>query len=213
MKRLPRILSYLFILQIVLVICMGFYPFVFYAMGLEFGVVSTKEQSVLKNSFWAATFHTHIIFAGISILTGWPQFINKIRNRKPVLHRTLGKIYIISSLISAAAAICIGFFATGGPVSIVGFVCLGVIWFYTTLSGYRNIRSKKFEEHRRMMMYSYAACFAGVTLRLWLPLLIVMLGSFSKAYPVVAWLCWIPNLIVADWIQSAGRKIAAIPKL
>jgi hypothetical protein len=50
-------------------------------------------------------------------------------------------------------------------------------------------------------VYSYAACFAGVTLRIWLPLLIVAFG-FSKAYPAVAWLCWIPNLIFADWIVN-----------
>jgi hypothetical protein len=202
MKRLSRILSFLFFLQIVLAVCIGLFPFVYYAMGFEFGVISTKEQSVLKNSFWTVAFHTHIIFAGLSLLTGCSQFSAKLRNRKPLLHKTFGKIYIFSSLLSAAAAICIGFFATGGPVTIIGFVCLGAIWFYTTFSGYRNIRSKKIEEHRRMMIYSYAACFAGVTLRLWLPLLIVVLGSFSKAYPVAAWLCWIPNFIFADWIAN-----------
>ena len=111
-------------------------------------------------------------------------------------------MYIFSSLVSAAAAISIAFFASGGPVSVIGFVCLGAIWFYTTLSGYLNIRSKKIEEHSRMMIYSYAACFAGVTLRIWLPLLIAVLGSFAKAYPVAAWLCWIPNLIFADWIVN-----------
>lgn len=200
MKQLSRILGLLFFLHIVLAVCIGLFPFVYYAMGFEFGVVSTKEQAVLKNSFWTVAFHTHIIFAALSLLTGWSQFSAKIRNRKPLLHKTLGKIYIFSSLLSAAAAVCIGFFATGGPVSILGFVCLGVIWFYTTFSGYRNIRSKNIEEHRRMMVYSYAACFAGVTLRIWLPLLIVALGSFSKAYPITAWLCWIPNLIFADWI-------------
>ena len=206
MKRLPQIFSCLIFLQIVLAVCIGLFPFVYYAMGFEFGVVSTKGQSVLKNSFWAVAFHTHIIFAGLSLVTGWPQFSAKLRNRKPLLHKTLGKIYIFSSLLSAAAAVCIGFFATGGPVTIIGFECLGAIWFYTTFSGYGNIRSNRIEEHRRMMVYSYAACFAGVTLRIWLPLLIVVLGSFSKAYPVAAWLCWIPNLIFADWIVNRSRK-------
>ena len=199
MKQLSRIL---FRLQIVPAVCIGIFPFVYYAMGLEFGIVSTKAPSVLKNTVWTVAFHTHIIFAGLSLLTGWPQFNTKLRDRKPLLHKSLGKMYIFSSLLSAAAAICIGFFATGGPVTIIGFVCLGAIWFYTTLSGYQNIRSRKIEEHRRMMVYSYAACFAGVTLRIWLPLLILLLGSFSKAYPVVAWLCWIPNLIFADWIVN-----------
>ena len=202
MKRLSRIFRFLFFSQIVLAISIGPFPFVYYAMGIKFGVINTKEQSVLKNSFWTVAFHTHIIFAGLSLLTGWPQFIAKLRSGKALLHKTLGKIYIFSSLLSAAAGICIGFFATGGSLTIIGFVCLGAIWFYTTFAGYRNIRIKKIEEHRRMMVYSYAACFAGVTLRIWLPLLMVALGSFSKAYPIAAWLCWIPNLIFADWIVN-----------
>ncbi|GAB4428835.1 MAG: hypothetical protein OHK0039_47410 [Bacteroidia bacterium] len=46
-------------------------------------------------------------------------------------------------------------------------------------------------------MISYAACFAAVTLRLWLPILTALLGDFLPAYRIVAWLCWVPNLLVA----------------
>lgn len=55
--------------------------------------------------------------------------------------------------------------------------------------------------HQKMMIYSYAACFAGVTLRVWLPLLTLIFGDFVKAYILVAWLCWIPNLMVAYLIN------------
>jgi hypothetical protein len=54
-----------------------------------------------------------------------------------------------------------------------------------------------------MMIYSYAACFAAVTLRIWLPLLISITGDFFIAYPIVAWLCWVPNLIVANLIVKS----------
>jgi hypothetical protein len=59
------------------------------------------------------------------------------------------------------------------------------------------------------MIYSYGACLAAVTLRFWLPLLTVGFQlDFSVAYPIVAWLSWVPNLIVARWIvtriQNAG---------
>lgn len=48
-----------------------------------------------------------------------------------------------------------------------------------------------------MMVYSYALCFSAVTFRLWLPLLIWLFSDFTPAYQLVAWLCWIPNLLVA----------------
>jgi hypothetical protein len=60
-----------------------------------------------------------------------------------------------------------------------------------------------------MMIYSYAACFAAVTLRLWLPLLVIGFGDFIKAYTVVAWLCWVPNILVAYLIVRKLRSETA----
>jgi len=68
------------------------------------------------------------------------------------------------------------------------------------MTAYISIRNKQVEKHQKMMIYSYAACFAAVTLRLWLPLLTAALGDFITAYTIVAWLCWIPNMIVANQI-------------
>lgn len=78
-----------------------------------------------------------------------------------------------------------------------GFVSLGVIWFSTTLWAYLLIRKRRIDQHQKMMIYSYAACFAAVTLRLWLPILIPIFGDFIIAYKIVAWLCWVPNMAVA----------------
>jgi hypothetical protein len=50
------------------------------------------------------------------------------------------------------------------------------------------------------MVYSFAACFALVALRIWLPLLTVAFdGTFVPAYRTVAWLCWAPNMAFAAW--------------
>ena len=41
--------------------------------------------------------------------------------------------------------------------------------------------------------------YAGVTLRLWVPLLVqVFDGDFPRAYSLVPFLCWVPNLLVVD---------------
>ncbi len=49
------------------------------------------------------------------------------------------------------------------------------------------------------MLRSYALIFAGVMLRLELPLLTLAFGAFPPAYRAVAWLCWVPNLLIALW--------------
>jgi hypothetical protein len=47
------------------------------------------------------------------------------------------------------------------------------------------------------MTRSYALTFAAVTLRLYLALAIAA-GAVFTAYPYIAWLCWLPNLAVAE---------------
>ena len=189
-----KIIWVLFVLFAVLI---GLYPVIYFIQDRTFGLLSSKSTELLTSVFWNIGFYTHIIFGGIALFIGWTQFSPKMRNRRMALHRKLGKVYVVAALLSALAGIYIGFFATGGWVSSTGFICLGIIWFYTTLKAYLYIKHGEIEQHQKMMVYSYAACFAAVTLRIWLPILTMVYGDFSKAYLLVAWLCWIPNLIVA----------------
>jgi hypothetical protein len=50
------------------------------------------------------------------------------------------------------------------------------------------------------MIRSYALTFAAVMLRIYLPLSQVYGIPFEPAYQTIAWLCWVPNLIVAEWL-------------
>jgi uncharacterized membrane protein len=187
----------LWILFATLALLIGLYPMIYFLMDRKFGLLNSKSVELLTNTFWNIGFYMHIIFGGIALFIGWTQFSPKMRNRRMALHRKLGKVYVVAVLLSALAGIYIGFFATGGWISSAGFICLGIIWFYTTLKAYLHIKGGEIEKHQKMMVYSYAACFAAVTLRIWLPILTMIYGDFVKAYLLVAWLCWIPNLIVA----------------
>jgi len=64
------------------------------------------------------------------------------------------------------------------------------------------VKNGNINKHQRFMLYSYAVCFSAVTLRIWLPLLTMSLGGFIEAYRIVAWLSWVPNLIVAHIIAN-----------
>ena len=61
------------------------------------------------------------------------------------------------------------------------------------------------------MTRSYALCLAAVTLRLYLPSSLAAGVAFGTAYPVIAWLCWVPNVLVAEWMIASGRapRVAA----
>ena len=116
------------------------------------------------------------------------------------LHRAIGKIYVVSVLISGICGLVISFYATGGIISALGFFSLGVIWLSTTILGFKSIKIGNVQMHEKFMIFSYAACFSAVTLRIWLPILIGIMGNFNDAYPIVAWLSWVPNIITATII-------------
>ncbi|MDR6843445.1 DUF2306 domain-containing protein [Flavobacterium granuli] len=190
----------LWIVLVVFAIVIGLYPSIYFLIDRKFGLLSSKSAELLTDTFWNISFYIHIILGGVALLIGWTQFSSKIRKWNLTLHKQIGKIYLASVILSSITGIYIAFFATGGFVCSLGFICLGIIWFYTTLKAYLYIKDKQIEQHQKMMVYSYAACFAAVTLRIWLPLLTMIYGDFVKAYIMVAWLCWIPNLIFASLI-------------
>ncbi|MBO0935365.1 DUF2306 domain-containing protein [Fibrella sp. HMF5335] len=194
----------LYLLVAVLAVLIGLYPAAYVLTDMKQGFLGSKPAALTANTFWNVGFYTHIGFGGGALLTGWLQFNKRLLRRKPLWHRRIGNVYVVSVLLSAIAGIGIGVFATGGLIPATGFVSLGVIWFTTTFLAYIRIRQRRVEAHQQLMVYSYAATFAGVTLRLQLPLLIMLFGGFAPAYALVAWSCWLPNLVVAWWLIQSG---------
>ena len=203
---IKKILWILFILN---ALAIGLYPALYFLIDRKFGLLSTKSVALLENISWNIGFYVHILGGGLALLAGWSQFSNKLRTRYLGLHRNLGKLYVIAALLSGGTGFYIAFFATGGVVAATGFMALAVIWVYTTWRAYQHILQGRITEHQQWMLYSYAACFAAVMLRIWLPLLILLLQDFVTAYRIVAWLCWVPNLLVVRLFWAPGLKVEA----
>ncbi|MEY8760450.1 DUF2306 domain-containing protein [Chryseobacterium tongliaoense] len=193
--------KFLFIIICVFALMIGAYPLIYVFVDHQHTFLSSKIPEVLHNMTWRVSFFSHIIFGGLALFIGWRQFGNKFRNKRPVVHKVIGKIYVFSAVISSISSIYLGFYANGGLISSLGFICLGVIWLYTTVFAVLKIKKGNIQLHQRLMIYSYACAFAAVTLRLWYPLLKSWIGDPDHAYLAVAWLCWIPNLIVAGLIN------------
>jgi hypothetical protein len=48
------------------------------------------------------------------------------------------------------------------------------------------------------MVRNFALTFAAVTLRLYSPASMTAGIEFEVAYPYIAWICWVPNLVAAE---------------
>jgi uncharacterized membrane protein len=120
------------------------------------------------------------------------------------VHRLVGRVYVVAVFISGISAGLLAPWSAGGAPGHVGFGLLAVLWVTTTTIAWLRARSGDYPQHRAWMIRSYALCLAAVTLRVYLPLSAVAGVPFDAAYPAIAWLCWVPNLIVAEWLLLPG---------
>jgi uncharacterized membrane protein len=204
MPRIPA--KSLFLLMAILAISIGLYPAIYFLIERTFGLLGTKSANLLADPIWNLAFNLHIIFGGLSLLSGWSQFSSRLRKRAMQWHRWLGRIYVSAVLVSGLSGLYVAFFATGGLASVLGFALLAVFWLGSTGIAFVAISRGQIRLHQRWMLYSYAASFAAVTLRLWLPALVVLLGDFMIAYPLSAWLCWVPNLLFVYFYLDKGNR-------
>jgi uncharacterized membrane protein len=153
--------------------------------------------NLLANHPYAAP--AHFIGGAIALLTGALQLNATLRTRFIALHRWLGRSYLFAVLAGSVAGLILAPGSFGGLVAQWGFGLLAVVWFVSTLLAYRSIRSRDVSAHRAWMIRSYALTLAAVTLRLYMPASQALDISMDIAYPAIAWLCWAPNLFVAEW--------------
>lgn len=190
-----------------LCIGIGLYPLMYILTAEKIGLLQQKSIIQLSSVLWNTAFYIHIVFGGMALMSGWTQFSAKIRANNLKLHRRMGKIYVISVCFSGMAGLYLGINASGGMIAKLGFSSLAIVWLSTTYLAYKSILKKQVTKHEIWMVYSFAACFAAVMLRLFLPLLIMIFGDFVPAYRIVAWLCWVPNLGIAFLITKKKQLL------
>jgi len=144
--------------------------------------------------------YVHIFASSLALLLG-PFLLNEsFRKSRPKLHRSLGKVYmVVGVILGGLSALYMSFYAFGGMVSTVGFGLLAIVWIYTGAMGVFAIMRKDFLEHRRWMFRNYALTFAAVTIRVYIGLFFAAGFEFEEFYPMLSWLCWVPNILLVEW--------------
>jgi uncharacterized membrane protein len=154
---------------------------------------------------------THIIAGSVALLVGPWQFSRRLRVLHLSLHRCMGRIYLLAVAIGSLAGFGSAIFSLGGAATHFGFGILAVLWFFTGWMAYRYARTGRIAEHREWMIRNFSLSLAAVTLRMYLPfMLIAMHWPFLSAYVPISWLCWVPNLIVAERIIRRRWAVAVV---
>jgi uncharacterized membrane protein len=166
--------------------------------------IGPLSPGVVANLFARPWLDVHVAGAATALLVGPWQFLPALRARHRGLHRWLGRVYLVGCLSGGIGGLVMAFGTTAGPIAGFGFGSLAVIWLICGVQAWRMALGRRFTDHRAWMVRSFALTFGAVTLRLYLPLLIMGGLSFLDAYRAVSWLAWVPNLILAEaWLRGA----------
>ncbi|MFC6247446.1 DUF2306 domain-containing protein [Flavobacterium psychroterrae] len=160
-----------------------------------------KQTEISQIPFYYPIFYVHVYSAIFVLLAGFFQLSPLLLKKFPVTHRNIGKFYVFVVLfLSAPSGLFIGLFANGGFYAKISFVTLSILWFYFTLKGFTSIKNKNIDQHKAFMLRSFALTFSAITLRFWKVILVYLFHPAPMdVYQIIAWLGWIPNLLIIEY--------------
>ena len=166
------------------------------------------KQAAIKTGWYMPAFYCHIFGSSIILLAGFFQFSKKVYSNRP-LHKALGKLYVFGVLFFAApGAYVMTLFINRGKGVFASFLIQNTLWVAFTLSAFLLVKNGKIDEHVKMMRRSYALAFAAVTLRFYIWLFTVLGNgvNFENNYLIIAFLSWVPNLILVELINRYAKS-------
>lgn len=154
--------------------------------------------------FWV---FPHIVLGIVATVIGPFQFIPAIRNKYLKVHRQLGRVYIIATVLSGISGM---YMAATSDVNLpytVGLFMLGVAWSTSSIMAFVSIKNRKVDLHKEWMIRSYVITLAFVSFRFVKDILQALeVGTNMEISALMSWTCWAIPLFITEVIIQ-GRKI------
>lgn len=211
-------------LSILLLATLAFLSWLMLRITLEYIPYNTDvgflqiKQDYIDINHWRSAFFIHVYMSMWVLLAGFTQFSTRLRQWSPKLHRVLGYVYAVDVIfITGPAGLLMGIYANGGLTSKVAFVTLAILWIVITVMAVKRAKEGDYDAHRDFMIRSFALTLSALTLRAWKWGINNSVDDLPPmdVYRVVAWLGWVPNLLVAEFIiwrykyQAKQKRLAA----
>jgi len=206
----------------------GFYILAFYAAALYEGNL-VRWNKVLPGLYTQGSTTSitgiglHFAAGGIILVLGSIQLISSIRTRYPSIHRWIGRLYVLSSLLASIGGLLFIIVkgAIGGLVMNIGFSVYGLLMLISAIETYRHAAAGRIEKHRAWALRLYALAIGSWLYRMdygfWL-LLSDGLGhsdNFRGTFDrVMSFFFYISNLLMAEaFIRVRNYKTTALLNL
>jgi uncharacterized membrane protein len=164
----------------------------------------------------------HILFACLALVSGFVQFIDRIRAKAPRVHRYVGRVYVCSVIISGLLSLAVIYYIENFTRA-TSFLVLSIVWLFSCWKGYRTALKQNYEEHRKWMIRSFGITLVAVSGRVVVPVLLLtyyVLNGFSlpegrermveEVLNVNIWTGLLLVLIIVEWVilkpKSKGKQ-------
>ena len=203
----------------------GFYILAFYASALYQGDMDRWNQVLPRLYEQTTTTATtgiglHFAAGGIILVLGSIQLIDAVRVRFPVLHRWIGRVYVVACLLAAVGGLAFIMMkgTIGGSVMNVGFALYGLLMLVAAIATYRYAVLGDMDRHRAWALRLYALAIGSWLYRIdygfWV-MLTDGLGhnkTFSGPFDqFMAFFFYLPNLLVVElFVRASRRRVAPV---
>jgi uncharacterized membrane protein len=108
----------------------------------------------------------HILPGFLFMVLGPLQFVRRLRVRHPLVHRWVGRGFLVAALIVGVTALAMGpLIAIGGPLETAATTVFGLLFLFALAKAFLAIRRRKVALHREWMIRGFAIGLAVATIR------------------------------------------------
>lgn len=154
----------------------------------------------------------HLLTGNLAMVAVFLQLLPWLRKAHPNVHRASGYVYVFGGVLPSAGLGLALLPYHVIPTGQTGLGMMAVLWILVTLQGFRMQRQKRYAEHRRWMIYSFALTLGTTWARvlayavMWIPGFTISDFVFLE---ITSWLGWVTNLILAFlWLDWTARRSA-----
>lgn len=178
-----------------------------------------SKQWVVEEQHWMIAFYIHISSSVIVLAAGLTQFSKYLMFKQAQWHRLIGKIYVaLILLVACPSGLVMAFYGNGGWAARYAFILQAVGWWFLTYMAYKTIKNGDLKTHGKYMIRSYAMTLSAISLRgatyvvsswkmsqgIFCPSSAYFLLCYPDFYVLLAWLSWIVNLVIAEFLIMIG---------
>ena len=156
----------------------------------------------------------HIIPGLLFMILGPLQFVRTLRTRRPAVHRWIGRVFMIVSLLVGGTALVMSpRMAIGGVNETVATMLFAILFLFCLGKAYLAIRRRQIPAHREWMIRAFAIGLAVATIR---PIVGVFFATSRLThltphdfFGTAFWLGFTVQTIAAEvWINYTRRECA-----